>query len=98
MIPINGELEARIRALIVEEMLQGCDDAELTSETDLVKAGVVNSINVLRLVDFVEELYDLELMPAAIRQFTSIASIASIASTSTVNIAVIVDEKAGQRI
>ncbi len=78
MIPHNGELEARIRALIVEEMLQGCDEPGLTSATDLVQAGIVGSINVLRLVDFVEEQYDMELMPADIRQFTTIANIARI--------------------
>jgi len=87
MIPINEELEARIRALIVEEMLQGCDDAELTSATNLVLAGIVDSINVLRLVDFVEVEYVMELMPADIRQFTTIA-----------NIARIVGEKAGQAV
>jgi acyl carrier protein len=68
-------LEARVRALIVAEMLQGDDAATLTSTTELVESGIVDSINVLKLVDFIEETYDLLLEPEDIRQFTTIAGI-----------------------
>jgi acyl carrier protein len=68
-------LEARVRALIVAEMLQGDDSATLTSTTELVESGIVDSINVLKLVDFIEETYDLLLEPEDIRRFTTIAGI-----------------------
>jgi acyl carrier protein len=82
----NGSLEARVRDLIVREMLQGEESAELTSTTELVETGIVDSINVLKLVDFVEETYSIELEPEDIRQFTTISSIVRV-----------VEGKAGQQ-
>ena len=76
-------LEARVRALIVTEMLQGEDSATLTSTTELVETGIVDSINVLKLVDFIEETYDLMLEPEDIRQFTTIANIVRVVGTKT---------------
>lgn len=74
----NGSLESAVRSLIVAEMLQGEDSAELTSGTELVESGIVDSINVLKLVDFLEEGYEIELEPEDIREFTTIAKIVRI--------------------
>jgi acyl carrier protein len=82
---VNGKLEARVRDLIVREMLQGEDSGDLTPTTELVDTGIVDSINVLKLVDFVEETYAIELEPEDIRQFTTIS-----------NIVRVVESKAGQ--
>jgi acyl carrier protein len=79
----NGSLEARVRALIVAEMLQGEDSATLTSTTELVETGIVDSINVLKLVDFIEENYDVILEPEDIRQFTTISNIARVLAGKT---------------
>jgi acyl carrier protein len=84
--PTNGNLEAGVRALIVREMLQGEESADLTSTTELVETGIVDSINVLKLVDFVEETCAIELEPEDIRQFTTIS-----------NIVRVVESKAGQQ-
>ncbi|MGQ0722513.1 MAG: acyl carrier protein [Candidatus Eiseniibacteriota bacterium] len=83
---LNGNLEARVRDLIVREMLQGEESADLTSTTELVETGIVDSINVLKLVDFVEETCSIELEPEDIRQFTTIAGIVRV-----------VESKAGQQ-
>lgn len=74
----NGKLESAVRELIVNDILQGRDSEELTAATELVETGIVDSINVLKLVDFVEEEYEIELEPEDIRRFTTISNIVSV--------------------
>jgi len=71
-------LEGVVRSFIVNELLEGSENGELTHTTHLVKGGIVDSINVLRLVDFLEEEYDIEVEPTDIRQFITIENIARI--------------------
>ena len=70
-------LEDAVRKFIVDELLQGQGE-ELTNSTQLVEAGIVDSINVLKLVDFVEEGYEIELEPNDIRKFTSVTNIVEV--------------------
>ena len=65
-----------IRRFVIDEFLKGEGEHELGDDTHLVKTGVVDSLNVLRLVEFIEEGYDMELEPADIQKFTSVANIA----------------------
>ena len=74
----NGRLEAAVRALIVNEIMKGQDSGNLTNTTELVASGVVDSINVLKLVDFIEEEYEIELEPEDIGEFTTISKIVSV--------------------
>jgi acyl carrier protein len=50
------------------------DETRLTDTTDLVDAGVVDSMNVLKLVDFIEEEFDFMLEPEDLFLMTTIAS------------------------
>ncbi len=76
-------LEDSIREFIVREFLQGADSSELTHATQLVEGGIVDSINVLMLVDFLEEGHDFEIEPEDVREFLTIDKIARIVRLRT---------------
>lgn len=70
------DIETAVHGFIARELLE--DETDLESSTELVRTGIVDSINVLRLVDFLEEDYDVELEPTDIKEFTTISKIARI--------------------
>lgn len=72
------DIEGAVRQFILHEILGGKAAGELTDTTELVERGVVDSINVLGLVDFIEESYDIMLEPNEVQQFTSIVNIARV--------------------
>lgn len=78
---IPASLTASVRAFILEAFLFGEDSDELTSDTHLVEQGVVNSINVLQLVEFMEETYDIMLEPQELHELISISNIANVIAT-----------------
>ncbi|MEW5985062.1 MAG: acyl carrier protein [Chloroflexota bacterium] len=78
-------IEANVTAYIREAFLYGKGNGELTSMTELVETGIIDSINVLRLVEFLEEDYDVEIRLADVLQFTTIANISRIIETKTMN-------------
>lgn len=68
-------IASNIRRFVIKEFLKGDGENELDDDTHLVKTGRVDSLNVLNLVEFIEEQYDIELEPGDIQRFTSIANI-----------------------
>lgn len=68
-------IASNIRSFVINEFLKGEGENELDDDTHLVKTGRVDSLNVLNLVEFIEEQYDMELEPSDIQKFTSIANI-----------------------
>ena len=74
----NGQLETAVRTVIVNDILGGKGAETLTNTTELVESGIVDSINVLKLVDFIEEQYDIELEPEDIGEFTTISKIVGV--------------------
>lgn len=74
----DRNVETNVREFIRRELLQGQDSRPLTDTTHLVEGGIVDSINVLRMVDFLEERYDVLVEPTDIREFTTISNIARI--------------------
>jgi len=71
----KGDIQSAVRDFILEEFLSGEEPAKLTNDYHLVDNGGLDSMNVLRLVDFLEEEYDIELEPTDIRQMTSVSNI-----------------------
>lgn len=67
-----------VREFVTGVFLDGEERAEVTDTDELVKTGIIDSINVLRLVEFVEETYEIELEPADITRFTTIANITAV--------------------
>ena len=54
------------------------DRAALTQTTDLVDLGILDSMNVLQLVDFIEEEFDIMLDPEDLFLLTTLAGIVAI--------------------
>ncbi len=78
MIGTDASVAASIRKFLTDELIKGKEAGEITDETDLVKTGIVDSINVLRLVGFLEEEYDIELEPSDVQQLTSIRNMTGV--------------------
>jgi acyl carrier protein len=62
----------------VRETFLASGDPDISRSTDLVASGVLNSINVLQLVEFMEEGYDIVLEPEDLHRMTSVEHIARV--------------------
>lgn len=72
-------IEAAVRAYLIDDLLSGRPDCgELQEDTELVHSGLLDSINVLELVNFLEDSYGVEFGPRDVQGFTSIGEIARI--------------------
>lgn len=52
-------IESSIRDFILSEFLPGEDPAQLTAETPLISAGILDSIATLRLVAYLEKTFSI---------------------------------------
>jgi acyl carrier protein len=68
-----------LRGYILSEFLPGEKPSNLRDDTPLRTSGILDSISTLRLVDFIEERYGIEVEAheASVENFDSIESIAS---------------------
>jgi acyl carrier protein len=57
------DILASIKAFILTEFLPGEDPAALTPTTPLVTGGILDSLATLRLVEFLNETYQIEIQP-----------------------------------
>ena len=48
---------------IIQEMHGGAEDLDIMPEDDLLGSGLVESMGMMRLVQFIEETYDLKVPP-----------------------------------
>jgi acyl carrier protein len=71
-----ASIETKVRSFITDELLDGKRPVEFGSDTELVETGIVDSVNVLNLVEFIEESYNIELEVADIQKFTTLGNIA----------------------
>jgi len=55
------DIEESIRKFILTEFLPGEDPAELKDTTPLISAGILDSIATLRLVEFLERTFSIEM-------------------------------------
>lgn len=78
-------IEGSVGVFVEETFLSNGEVTDLEPSTDLVACGVLDSINVLQLVEFLEEGYDIMLEPEDLPRLTSVE-----------NIAVVVREKIGE--
>lgn len=71
-----GTIEQLIRDFLVKTFVSvDSGAAELTGSTDLVELGLLDSMNVLQLVDFIEERYDFMLDPEDLFLLTTLDGI-----------------------
>jgi acyl carrier protein len=54
-------LQASIKAHVLETFLPGTNESELTSTTPLIAGGILDSLATVRLVSWLEETYGIEI-------------------------------------
>jgi len=59
---IMEAIDNTVKAYILKEFLPGEDPEELTSSTPLIAGGILDSIATLKLVEFLERRYNIELL------------------------------------
>jgi acyl carrier protein len=57
----DADIQSTVKQFILDEFLPGEDPEELQPDTRLISDGILDSIAALKLVDFVEETYRIEL-------------------------------------
>lgn len=70
---------AAIKNFIEEKLLQGRSDVDLAYDDDLLLSGLINSLGVMRLVDFAQDTFDVDI-PASditIEHFATIDDLAT---------------------
>jgi acyl carrier protein len=55
------QITTTVKQYILKEFLPGEDPEELTNSTPLITGGILDSIATLKLVDFLEERYNIKL-------------------------------------
>lgn len=55
------DVQAPVKDFILENFLQGEDPRNLTSTTELIRSGILDSLATLELVAFLEERFEIEL-------------------------------------
>jgi len=82
-----------VRDYILREFLPGENPAVLTDLTPLVTGGILNSLAILKLVDFLEEKFGIEIEAheTDLEHFNTITNIAALVHTKIVK-----SEQAGQ--
>lgn len=72
------DIERSLRGYIVESLLDGSDSTDLTDDENLIGSGRVDSLGLLKLVGFVQQNYDVDLMAiGGPEDFESIRSFAA---------------------
>ena len=77
-ISVFESLVGSVREFILDVFLKGEPPEDLTNQTHLVDTGVVDSINVLKIVEFIEDEFDVELEPTDIEKMISVVAIAEV--------------------
>lgn len=74
------ETKKAIKAYILEEFLPGEDPEALTDSIPLLTGGIIDSINTLKLVAFLEERFQIEIEPheTAVDFMNTISEIAAL--------------------
>ena len=74
------ELQKIVKDYILKEFLPGENPDELTASTQLITGGVLDSLSTLKLVQFLEEKYDIQIEAheADVDNLNTIADIAKL--------------------
>jgi len=56
-------MNEQIINFIIQELHGGAEDLEIMAEDDLLGSGLVESMSMMRLIQFIEETYDLKVAP-----------------------------------
>lgn len=72
-------MQATLTEYITTELLMAEDDFELTAEDDLLTTGLIDSLGVMQLINFVDETFMVSVAPedVTIENFQTVNAIAS---------------------
>jgi acyl carrier protein len=59
----TNDVKSSVKDYILEEFLPGVDAEELTDDTPLISAGILDSLSTTRLVAFLEDKFTIEVAP-----------------------------------
>ncbi len=71
-------IKPAVRAFLIETFLHGADADDLDDDLHLVEHGIIDSIRVLALVEFMEETYDILIEPEDLFRLVSVAAISEV--------------------
>lgn len=71
-------IEDHVKEFILETYMPDASPDQLTESTHLVEAGIIDSIRVLSLVEFMEEEYDIMIEPQDLFRLISVTAIAEV--------------------
>ncbi len=57
----QSQVQEIVKAFLLKEFLQGEDPAALTETTELITAGILDSMATLKLVTFLEEQFNIQI-------------------------------------
>jgi acyl carrier protein len=79
------ELTTTIKQYILDQFLNGEDADALTASTSLVTAGILDSLAVLQLVEFLEQQYGVDIRPdeMTVEHFDTIQDIAELVQSKS---------------
>ncbi len=71
-------IESSVHDFLIEAFFDGDNAAGLTHDLHLVENAILDSINVLRLVEFMEEEFDIMLEPEELHRLITVNEIAAV--------------------
>jgi acyl carrier protein len=77
---VSDSINASLRSWIRKELLVDRPDINLDDETELLRSGLIDSLDIMRLVLFMEEEFGItipedEVLPAGFRKVSTIAEV-----------------------
>jgi len=63
------EIKAALRQFVLDNYLRGAQDQNLEDTTPLITSGIVDSVGVIDLLNFVESQFGIEFMPGEIDRY-----------------------------
>ena len=61
--PTPDEVKTAVKTFILEEFLSGENPDELTDEVEMMTLGILDSVAILKLVDFLEKRFNVSVHP-----------------------------------
>lgn len=83
--PDSATITAALKDFIQEDLLYDREDLVLDDQTPLLQEGLVDSMGIFRLIDFIEQEFGLAIQPSEIQveHFQSIGSIRAMIERGT---------------
>jgi acyl carrier protein len=74
------DIQVSLKRFIVDELLVGAKKTELTPQTSLISSGIIDSLSLIRLINFIESHFDvtIEDHEVVVENFETLDSLAAL--------------------